>query len=141
MKVYVYTVTIYPLYDISRIFEQKQIKIFIPEKGIFAFHKEKETYKGEEKVIVDFFTDNSEEMAKDKKFLDEIKHIEQNETGPQPFAKFIGEIHLPDALIDKTIDTAKKFQASKEKFETYAKALFSEAEIVNTTISVPESKS
>ncbi len=126
MKVILYTVNIYQTSDpLTLNSGEKQIRIFVPDKGIFAFRKQKNA--GEEKIIVDFFTDNSIDIGNDKEFLDAIQHIEQNETNVND--KFIAAIELPDNFVNQIIAVAKKFQASKKIFETYAKNLFAEAEI------------
>src|SRR3989338_418324 len=131
MKVYLYTANIYEsIMDITHNFSQKQIRIYVAEKAIFAFRKQK--IAGEEKILVDFFTDNPEDLARDKKFLDEIRHIEQGETNIND--KFIAEIELPDSLVNETIAIAKKYAAAKNKFETYAKSLFFQIELIHQTI-------
>ena len=126
MKVFLYTVKVHES-PTSLSFEQ--MRIFIPDKGIFAFHKQKSAGK---ETIVDFFTDNPEDLKREKKLLDKIMRIEQNETNPDD--KFIATTELPDNLMNKTIAIAKQFQKSKKVFETYAKNLFAEAEIDHITI-------
>lgn len=92
-----------------------QTRLYVPNKGVIGFRNMEYVYVGES-VHVDFFSDEPEMIAEAE---DHIK----GKVSEESKVEYIGQIELPDKILNEVISTGKTLTQAQASFQKSAKTL------------------
>ena len=114
MKVHKYQQTVYEsILDFTHGSRVTQTVIYIPNQGVIGFRDNENT---------DFFSDDPAFIQKVDDFVNG-RTIRGNRDTSLDDCKYLGEIELPDDVVNKVILTGRVFSESKKEFNDSSRKL------------------